>query len=89
MVAHMTVNGASLCPGDFFGSGAVSGPEPDQHGSFLELSWGGKERFPLPDGTEVTFLRDGQTVTLTGTAPGPNGSVIGFGECTATILRAT
>ncbi|GAA1771105.1 fumarylacetoacetase [Kocuria aegyptia] len=89
MVAHMSVNGASLRPGDFFGSGTVSGPEPGQRGSFLELSWGGKEPFTLPDGTEMTFLADGQTVTLTGTAPGPGGSVIDLGECTATVLPAT
>ncbi|MFW3384869.1 UNVERIFIED_CONTAM: fumarylacetoacetase [Kocuria sp. CPCC 205274] len=89
MVAHMSVNGASLRPGDFFGSGTVSGPEKDQRGSFLELSWGGKEPFALPGGTEMTFLADGQSVTLTGTAPGPGGSVIDFGECTATILPAT
>ncbi|MFI7483839.1 fumarylacetoacetase [Kocuria sp. M1R5S2] len=89
MVAHMTVNGASLRPGDFFGSGTVSGPEADQRGSFLELSWGGKEPFTLADGTEMSFLEDGQTVTLKGTAPGPDGSVIDFGECTATVLPAT
>jgi fumarylacetoacetase len=89
MVAHMTVNGAGLRPGDFFASGTVSGPERDQRGSFLELSWGGKEPFALPDGTEMTFLQDGQTVTLRGTAPGPGGSVIDFGECTATVLPAT
>lgn len=89
MVAHMSVNGAGLRPGDFFGSGTVSGPEQDQRGSFLELSWGGREPFTLPDGTEMTFLADGQSVTLTGTAPGPGGSVIDFGECTATILPAT
>ena len=89
MVAHMTVNGACLRPGDFFGSGTVSGPEKDQRGSFLELSWGGKEPFTLPGGTEMSFLQDGQTVTLKGTAPGPDGSVIDFGECTATILPAT
>ncbi|MFF0991429.1 fumarylacetoacetate hydrolase family protein [Kocuria nitroreducens] len=89
MVAHMSVNGAGLRPGDFFGSGTVSGPEADQRGSFLELSWGGQEAFALPDGTEMTFLQDGQTVTLTGTAPGPGGSVIDLGECTATILPAT
>ncbi|VEH44227.1 2-keto-4-pentenoate hydratase/2-oxohepta-3-ene-1,7-dioic acid hydratase (catechol pathway) [Kocuria rosea] len=89
MVAHMSVNGASLRPGDFFGSGTVSGPEKDQRGSFLELSWGGKEPFALPGGTEMTFLADGQSVTLTGTAPGPGGSVIDLGECTATILPAT
>ena len=43
MLAHMTVNGASLRTGDLFASGTISGPEPGQRGSFLELSWGGKE----------------------------------------------
>ena len=43
MLAHLTVNGASLRTGDLFGSGTISGPERDQRGSFLELSWGGQE----------------------------------------------
>ncbi|WP_068260299.1 fumarylacetoacetase [Janibacter limosus] len=89
MVAHMSVNGASLRPGDFFGSGTVSGTEVDQRGSFMELSWGGKEPLVLADGREMRFLEDGQTVTLRGTAPGANGSVIDFGECVGTILPAT
>ncbi|RAX48276.1 fumarylacetoacetase [Arthrobacter sp. AQ5-05] len=89
MVAHMTVNGAGLRPGDFFGSGTVSGPEKNQRGSFMELSWGGKEPVLLADGKQMTFLGDGQTVTLRGTAPGPDGTIIDFGECTATILPAT
>lgn len=89
MVSHMTVNGASLRPGDFFGSGTVSGPEVDQRGSFMELSWGGKEPLKLADGREQAFLEDGQTVTLRGTAPGAKGSVIDFGECVGTITPAT
>lgn len=89
MVAHMTVNGATLRPGDMFGSGTVSGFETNQRGSFIELSWGGKEPLRLADGSEMTFLRDGQTIGLTGTAPGPNGSVIDFGDCVATIRPAT
>ena len=89
MVAHMTVNGASLRPGDFFGSGTVSGTEVDQRGSLMELSWGGKEPLQLADGREQTFLTDGQTITLRGTAPGPDGSVIDFGECVGTVLPAT
>ncbi|WP_114201849.1 fumarylacetoacetase [Janibacter anophelis] len=88
MVAHMTVNGASLRPGDFFGSGTVSGDERQQRGSFMELSWGGKEPLVLADGREMRFLEDGQTVTLRGTAPGPDGSVIDLGECVGTIRPA-
>ena len=58
MLAHMTVNGASLRTGDLFASGTVSGAERDQRGSFLELTWGGTE--PLDDGR--TFLKDGDEV---------------------------
>ena len=43
MLAHMTVNGAHLRTGDLFGSGTISGPEPHQRGSLLELSWNGTQ----------------------------------------------
>lgn len=88
MVAHMTVNGASLRPGDMFASGTVSGPAADQRGSFIELAWGGKEPIAHAGGTMV-FLEDGQTVALRATAPGPDGSTISFGECSGEILPAT
>lgn len=89
MVAHMTVNGAALSPGDMFGSGTVSGFDKDQRGSFIELSWGGKEPLQLGDGTEMVFLQDGQNIGLTGTATGENGETIDFGECLGTIAPAT
>jgi fumarylacetoacetase len=85
MLAHLTVNGASLRPGDLFASGTVSGPEPGQRGSFLELSWGGTE--PFGDGR--TFLEDGDTVTLRATAPGSGGGRLALGEVTGTITPAT
>ena len=85
MLAHMTVNGASLRTGDLFASGTVSGPEKDQRGSFLELSWGGTEPFG-PEGR--TFLEDGDTVTLRATAPGTRGGRIALGEVTGTVLPA-
>jgi fumarylacetoacetase len=88
MLAHLTVNGASLRTGDLFASGTVSGPERDQRGSFLELSWGGKEPFTA-GGRERTFLEDGDTVTLRATAPGANGGRIALGEVTGTITPAT
>jgi fumarylacetoacetase len=87
MLAHLTVNGASLRTGDLFASGTVSGPERDQRGSFLELSWGGKEPFGRPDEPR-TFLEDGDTVTLRATAPGALGGRIALGEVTGTILPA-
>ena len=85
MLAHLTVNGASVRSGDLFASGTVSGPERDQRGSFLELSWGGQE--PLRDGR--TFLEDGDTVTLRATAPGTSGGRIALGEVTGTVVPST
>jgi fumarylacetoacetase len=85
-LAHMTVNGASLRSGDLFASGTVSGPERDQTGSFLELTWGGSEPIKLDDGESRTFLRDGDTVVISATAPGKDHAVIGFGEVAGTVV---
>jgi fumarylacetoacetase len=87
-LAHMTVNGASLRTGDLYASGTVSGPDKDQRGSFIELCWGGKEPLRLADGSTRTFLADGDVVTLTATAPGPDGSRISLGEVTGRIEPA-
>ncbi|MET9227028.1 fumarylacetoacetate hydrolase family protein [Lentzea sp. NPDC003310] len=87
-LAHMTVNGATVRPGDLFASGTVSGPEKDERGSFLELSWGGKEPFKLDDGSTRSFLEDGDTVRLTATAPGEGGSVVGLAEVVGTVRSA-
>ncbi len=81
MLAHLTVNGASTRPGDLFASGTISGPEPETRGSFLELSWGGKE--PFAGGR--TFLDDGDQVTLRYSAPGTAGGRITLGEVTGRI----
>jgi fumarylacetoacetase len=86
MLAHMTVNGASVRPGDLFASGTVSGPRADQRGSLIELSWGGRDALTLPDGTTRRFLEDGDEVTISASAPGPDRARIGFGEVTGRIL---
>ena len=88
MLAHMTVNGASLRTGDFFASGTISGPDPDQRGSFIEMSWNGTEPLKLDDGSTRTFLEDGDTVTITARTRGRGGVEIGFGEVTGTIAPA-
>lgn len=85
MLAHMTVNGASLRTGDLYGSGTVSGAEPGQRGSLLELTWNGRDPLDLPDGKR-TFLEDGDTVTMTAWAPGPDGTRVGLGEVTGRIV---
>ncbi|MBQ1035670.1 fumarylacetoacetase [Micromonospora sp. C81] len=86
-LAHLTVNGASLRTGDLYASGTVSGPDRSQVGSFLELTWGGAEPVKVGDESR-TFLADGDTVTITATAPGPDGTTIGLGEVSGTIRPA-
>ncbi|MET9212293.1 MULTISPECIES: fumarylacetoacetase [unclassified Nocardia] len=85
MLAHLTANGASIRPGDLYASGTISGPEPDQRGSFIELSWGGAQPIAVGDESR-TFLADGDTVTITATAPGTAGRRIGLGEVSGRIL---
>jgi fumarylacetoacetase len=87
-LAHLTANGASVRPGDLYASGTVSGQWRDQVGSFIELTEGGAEPVNLADGRSRTFLEDGDTVTLTATAPGPDGTTVGFGEVVGRILPA-
>ena len=47
----MTVNGATTRPGDLFASGTVSGPDPGEWGSLVEITRRGACRLRLPDGT--------------------------------------
>ena len=88
MVAHHTVNGCNLRPGDFFGSGTQSGPEHQQGGSLLELSRGGKEAITLPNGEQRTFLEDGDAVVMRGYCDKAGAARIGFGEVVSTVLPA-
>ncbi|MEV4611010.1 fumarylacetoacetase [Kitasatospora sp. NPDC049258] len=85
-LAHLTVNGASLRTGDLYASGTVSGPEKESRGALIELTWNGEDPVKLPDGTTRTFLEDGDQVTITATAPGPDGARIGFGEVYGRII---
>ena len=87
-IAHLTVNGASLRTGDLLASGTVSGPEPDQRGSLIELGWNGQRPLTLATGETRTFLEDGDAVRLTATAPGPSGTRIALGEVAGTVLPA-
>ncbi len=88
MLAHMTVNGASVRAGDLFASGTISGASKGSRGCFLELTWSGQEPVTLHDGSQRTFLEDGDRIVLRATAAGPAGTRIGLGECAGTILPA-
>ncbi|MCP2320983.1 fumarylacetoacetate hydrolase [Nocardia amikacinitolerans] len=87
MLAHLTANGAATRTGDLFASGTISGPEPGQRGSFIELSWNGAEPVLL-DGDHRTFLEDGDEVVITASAPGIGVNRIGLGEVRGRILPA-
>jgi fumarylacetoacetase len=79
-LAHLTSNGACLRTGDLFASGTVSGAAPDERGCLLELSWNGSTPLSLADGSTRSFLADGDEVSITASAPGPDGTSIGLGE---------
>ena len=88
LVAHHTVNGCNLQPGDLLGSGTLSGPTLAQAGSMLELSQGGKQPITLPNGEQRTFLQDGDTLVLAGHCARPGARRIGFGTCAGTVVPA-
>jgi fumarylacetoacetase len=87
LVAHHTVNGCNLQGGDLLGTGTLSGPRPDQAGSLLELTEGGRRPIDLPGGETRTFLEDGDSVILRAFCERPGARRIGFGECRASIER--
>jgi fumarylacetoacetase len=86
-VAHHTIGGCNLRPGDLLGSGTISGPTPESYGSLLERAWRGTRPLTFPNGEQRTFLQDGDRVTLTGWAQG-DGYRVGFGEATGKVLPA-
>ena len=88
MVAHHTVNGCNLQPGDLLGTGTLSGPTLDQAGALIELTVGGKQPLTLPNGQTRTYLEDGDAVVLRGWCEKPGAARIGFGECIGTVLPA-
>jgi fumarylacetoacetase len=88
LLAHLTVNGACLRTGDLVASGTVSGPEPGQRGSLLELTWNATTPLTLADGSRRSFLEDGDEVVITARARAPR-SRIGLGEVRGRIVAAS
>lgn len=86
-LAHHTITGCNVRPGDLMASGTISAPEEGGCGSLLELSWKGTKPIRLGNGDQRKFLQDGDTVTLTGWCQG-RGYRVGFGEVTGKILPA-
>ena len=88
MVAHHTVNGCKLAPGDLFGSGTASGPTASEAGAMIELVEGGRKPLTLANGEVRTFLEDGDSVVLKAWCEKEGARRIGFGECRGTVLPA-
>nr|CAD7424287.1 unnamed protein product [Timema monikensis] len=86
-LAHHTITGCNLNPGDLMASGTISGPASDSFGSMLELSWRGTKPVPLADGSSRKFLQDGDEVIIRGYCEGDSYRV-GFGSCTGKLLPA-
>lgn len=89
MVAHHSVNGCSLQPGDLFGSGTLSGASADSLGSLLEITQGGKQALELPGGETRTFLEDGDEIILKARCRREGYPSIGFGECRGRVMPAS
>ncbi len=88
MITHHTVNGCNLQPGDLLGSGTLSGQSPEQAGSLLELSAGGKKTLSLANGETRSFLEDGDSVILRAHCVREGFRRIGFGDCQGQVLPA-
>uniref|UniRef100_A0A3Q3WQD1 Fumarylacetoacetase n=1 Tax=Mola mola TaxID=94237 RepID=A0A3Q3WQD1_MOLML len=84
-LAHHTVNGCNIRPGDLLASGTISGPDPESFGSMLELSWRGSKTIDLGGGETRTFLKDGDEIAISGYCQG-DGYRVGFGSCTGVII---
>jgi fumarylacetoacetase len=69
-LAHLTANGAHLRTGDLCASGTISGRGDGAAGCLLEATQAGRQPLVLADGTEQTWLADGDEVTLRATAGG-------------------
>jgi len=86
MVAHHSVNGCTLQPGDLFGTGTLSGPQAGQFGSLLEMTEGGKHEVQLPSGETRRFLEAGDEVILKARCRRDGAVSIGFGECRGVVV---
>jgi len=88
IVAHHTLGGCNLRPGDLLGTGTISAPTDDGLGSLMELSRGGQAPITLPTGETRGFLEDGDEVIFTGKAEAEGFAPIGFGECRGVVAPA-
>lgn len=87
LVTHHASNGCNLQPGDLLASGTVSGPNKDNRGCLLELTWRGAEPITLPTGETRAFLQAGDEVIMRGGCERAGAARIGFGECRGIVTN--
>ena len=85
IVTHHASNGCNLQAGDLIGTGTLSTDQATGLGSLLEISRGGKEPLPLPNGEVRSFLEDGDELTLTARCTAEGAVPIGFGSCSGRV----
>lgn len=85
MLAHHTVTGCNLKPGDLFGTGTISGPKPETYGSMMELSWRGTKPIVFEDNITRSYIEDGDEIIMNGYCQGSDYRV-GFGDCSGLVL---
>jgi fumarylacetoacetase len=86
LIAHHTINGCNLRPGDLLGTGTQSGPTAGEAGSLVELTAGGKQPIRVGTTEQRTFLEDGDTVIFRAGCARPGARSIGFGEARGRVL---
>lgn len=86
-LAHHTSSGCAMRTGDLLGTGTISGPNRENFGALLEITWNGRDPVELSEEVTRTFIEDGDTITLRGTAHG-DGYRVGFGPCAGTVRPA-
>ena len=86
-LAHHTVNGCNLQPGDLLASGTISGATEESRGCMLELTWRGANPLKLPNGETRKWLEDTDILSITGWCEG-DGYRVGFGEVSGRVLPA-
>ncbi len=88
MLAHHTIGGCNMNPGDLFGTGTQSGPSAAEAAAMIELTQGGKNPITLNNGETRSFLQDGDSVILKAWCEKQGFARIGFGECRGLVLPA-
>ncbi|KEF55079.1 fumarylacetoacetase [Exophiala aquamarina CBS 119918] len=88
MLAHHTITGCLIKPGDLLGSGTISGETTSSLGCLLEQTLNGKQPIHLEGGEKRFWLEDGDEVILKAWAGNEQDGLVGFGDAAGVLLPA-